>query len=313
MNGDTLAFPFAGGLNNCQYGSIDLNMDGVKDLIVFDRHGDRLLTFINRNIQGTISYEFRPEFAKLFPPLDHWMELVDYNGDGKEDIFTYTTGGIKVFRNESDTVLRFKQVSFPYLVSMQGTTLTNILVTYADYPAIADIDGDGDLDILTFWGLGSFVQFHRNMSEERYGTADSLEFVLSSNCWGHFAEGVESNAIQLDTCVSFDDVKLKDGDPKHTGSTLLAHDFSGDGVYDIAIGDVDYPGLISLTNGGTRDSAYMISQTSQFPNVIHPVNLTSFPASCLIDVNNDGAKDLLVPPSTQAWCDRRPTIAAGCI
>jgi hypothetical protein len=296
LNGDSLSYPFAGGMNNCQYGSIDLNLDGTRDFVVFDRHGDRILTFINTAVPGAISYEFRPEYANLLPPVNHWMELVDYNGDGKEDVFTYTTGGIKVYRNESNTSLQFKQVSFPYLVSMQGSTLTNILVTYADYPAIADVDGDGDKDILTFWGLGSFVEWHRNMSEERYGTADSLEFVKSSNCWGRFAEGIESNEIKLDTCTSFSEESLKNSDPKHTGSTLLTNDFNGDGVYDIVIGDVDYPELISLTNGGTQDTAFMISQTTNFPNSIHPVNLISFPVACMTDVNNDGASDLIISP-----------------
>ena len=37
-----LEMPFAGGLNNCQFGSIELNADGMKDLEVFDRHGYRI-------------------------------------------------------------------------------------------------------------------------------------------------------------------------------------------------------------------------------------------------------------------------------
>ncbi len=296
-NGHELAFPFAGGLNSCQFGSIDLNRDGVKDLVVFDRHGNRLLTFINNNVPGSISYSYAPQYVAKFPPLRELMELVDYNDDGKEDIFTYTTGGIKVYRNDSDTALRFTQVTHPYLTSLQGITLTNILVTSADYPAIADIDGDGDQDILTFWGLGSFVEWHKNMSMELYGTADSLVFVKSSNCWGRFAEGAESNAIILDTCVSFDQSRqLKDSDPKHTGSTLLAYDFNDSGRKDLVIGDVDFPGVIALTNGGTADTAVMISQTTDFPTTVHPVNIPSFPAVTLIDVNNDGHPDMLVSP-----------------
>ncbi len=297
INGDTLAFPFAGGLNSCQFGGIDLNNDGVKDLVVFDRHGDRLLTFINNNKPGVISYTWDQKYASRFPQLREWVELVDYNGDGKEDIFTYTTGGIKVYRNDSDTALHFTQVSHPYLVSMQGTTLTNILVTSADYPALVDVDNDGDLDVLTFWGLGSFVEWHRNMSMERYGVPDSLEFVKSSNCWGRFAEGAESNAIKLDTCVSFDKpVGLKDGDPKHTGSTLLAYDFRGVGRKDLVVGDVDFPTLIALENGGSADTAIMTSQSADFPDAVHPVNLPSFPAASLLDVNNDGRPDLLASP-----------------
>ena len=40
-------FPWAGGMNSCQFGQVDMNMDGIKDLFVFDRHGDRIMTFVN--------------------------------------------------------------------------------------------------------------------------------------------------------------------------------------------------------------------------------------------------------------------------
>jgi hypothetical protein len=37
---------WAGGLNFCQLSQVDLNMDGIKDLFVFDRTGSRITTFI---------------------------------------------------------------------------------------------------------------------------------------------------------------------------------------------------------------------------------------------------------------------------
>jgi hypothetical protein len=294
LNGEPLDYPFAGGMNNCQYGQVDLNIDGKKDLVVFDRHGNRLLCFLNKGITGSVSYEYHPEFSALFPPLKEWMILKDYDNDGKEDIFTYTTGGIKVYRNISDSKLSFRQVSFPYLVSLQGSTTTNILVTYADYPAIADVDEDGDTDILTFKGLGSFIEWHKNTSMEIYGNSDSLVFERVSNCWGHFAEAGESNIIKLDTCYEPGKNINLTSDPKHTGSTLLLNDFSGNNLPDLLIGDVDFQAMVMLTNGGTLSEALMIAQTTDFPDSGHPVNLPSFPAACLVDVNNDQQQDLLV-------------------
>lgn len=296
---DTLLYPFAGGLNSSQFANIDINLDGTDDLLVFDRHGNRILPFIvNPSTPG--KYHFKTELSSLFPPLEQWVQAIDYNNDGKKDIFTYTTGGIKVYRNDSKGTLKFTLVTHPYLLSLQGTTLTNILVTYADYPAIIDMDGDGDLDVFTFWGLGSFVEWHRNTSMERFGNQDSLTFEKSSSCWGHFAEGNESNVIILDTCPGVKKNTSIPGfisdDPKHTGSTLLMNDLNADGLPDITIGDVDFSTLIQLTNGGSKADARMISQTTNFPNAADPVNMSTFPAAMLVDVDNDGQKDLLVSP-----------------
>ncbi|MFN8134890.1 MAG: hypothetical protein U0Z17_06595 [Bacteroidales bacterium] len=69
---------------------------------------------------------------------------------------------------------------------------------------------------------------------ERFGMADSLTFEKESACWGHFAEGNESNVIVLDTCPGVKKSTALSGtvsdDPKHTGSTLLVNDFNGDGL-----------------------------------------------------------------------------------
>jgi len=296
---DTLQFPFAGGLNSCQFMNLDVNLDGTDDLLVFDRHGNRILPFLV-SPQSPFNYTFAPELVAGFPPVIQWMQCIDYNNDGKKDIFTYTTGGIKVYRNDSDSKLLFTQVTWPFLLSQQGSTLTNILVTSVDYPAIADVDNDGDYDVLSFWGLGSFLELHKNTSVERFGNSDSLTYEKVSSCWGHFAEGNEDNTIIFDTCVGGGNYKQSCGiiadDPKHTGSTLLFHDLNSDGLADITIGDVDFNTVIHLTNGGTVDEARMVSQTTNFPNTTDPVNMNTFPAAMFADVNNDGYKDLLVSP-----------------
>lgn len=298
-DGPEFASGFAGGMNSCQYGATDLNGDGLKDLVVFDRAGNRLLPFLKKS-SGISGYIYAPYYARFFPEMEHWMQLIDYNNDGREDIFTYTTGGIKVYRNSVSGIPHFTQVSHPYLRSQQGSTFTNILVTYADYPAITDVDGDGDLDILTFWGLGSFMELHNNNSVENNHNSDSLEFKRTETCWGRFAEGEDSDQITLDTCLGvksgFYGMEGKDSDPKHTGSTLLALDLDGDKDKDLVLGDVDYPTLKALLNGGDSIHALITAVDQVFPQGIQAVGLVSFPASCLLDVNDDGLKDLIVSP-----------------
>jgi hypothetical protein len=65
---------------------------------------------------------------------------------------------------------------------------------------------------------------------------------------------------------------------------------------DLVLGDVDYPNLIQLINGGTPDSAYMISQDPLFPSYDKPVQMFSLPAAAYIDVNNNGINDLILSP-----------------
>lgn len=294
---ETLNYPWAGGLNSVQFGEIDLNRDGLMDLFLFDRHGNRKLCFLNKGVYNKVSYSFRPEYSDLLPDLFDWAIFTDYNGDGKNDIFTFSPGwaGMKVYKNISENVLEFELVVDPYLKSLQGEMYLNLLVTEVDYPGIADIDNDGDLDILSFWGLGSFVNYHRNMSMEKYGHADSLDYKLDEYCWGLFAESEESNKIYLDTCF---DQKIiipdNDNQTRHKGSTFLLLDLDKDTILDLLLGDVDFPGIIALNNDGSRYNAHIGSYDTLFPASSNKIELFSFPVAAYIDVDNDGIKDLLV-------------------
>lgn len=292
-----LTYPWAGGLNACHFGEVDLDDDGIRDLVAFDRNGNRSLTYKNLGIAGEISLQPTPELNKQLPKLYDWVIFADYNMDGLNDIFTFSKGyaGIVVYRNTGNSQARFQRVIYPYLKSFQGNGYVNILVTYSDYPAIKDMDGDGDLDILTFWGLGAFIEFHKNESMELYGNADSLIFRKTEDCWGRFAESEESNVIFLDTCFGVKDALAK-GDPKHTGSTFMIFDNNGDGLPDLLLGDVDYSSPALLINGGTPDEALMVSHSFSFPDYDQPINLLSFPVMSFLDVNNDDADDMIVSP-----------------
>ncbi|MHC1775620.1 MAG: FG-GAP repeat domain-containing protein [Lentimicrobium sp.] len=293
-NGINLRNAWAGGLNNVQAGKIDFNNDGINDLLLFDRHGDRLLPFIYNPAGLSPGFNYAPEYRRYFPALNHWFQLADYNNDGYPDIFTYTPGGIMVYRNKGELFPAFEKAVDPYITSLQGNIFTNLLVTNVDYPAISDLDGDGDLDILTFWGLGSFVEYHRNMSVELYGHRDSLVFHKVSNCWGRFAENTESNAISFDTCVDFTNL-VRFGPPKHTGSTFLLTDITGNGVYDLVLGDVDFSNVVALRNAGNNAEAVMVEQLPPWPSA-DPVNLWSFPLVQKIDLYNDGTEQLIASP-----------------
>ncbi|NOY50610.1 MAG: T9SS type A sorting domain-containing protein [Chlorobi bacterium] len=302
-----LKYPWAGGMNSMQFGEIDIDLDGKMDLFALDRdgvfniaqndvRGNRTYCFLNDGGPNEIKYVFAPEYSSLFPELYNWVIFADYNMDGKTDIFTYSPGwaGIKVYENVSTDVLKFDLVVSPFLTSFQGGGYTNIFVTYADYPGIYDIDNDGDLDLLTFSTLGTFVDLHRNMSMELYGIPDSLSFERTETCWGYFGESEESNKLNLDTCRNTTDLNPIIEKDRHTGSTFLLLDLNADNLVDLLLGDIDYPSLFALYNGGSPEEAIMTSYDTLFPATSEKTTLFSMPVSSYIDVNNDGLKDLLV-------------------
>lgn len=320
-NGSALPMGWAGGLNCPQVSDIDLDGDGRKDLFIFDKSGAKTLTFLNNGVPGQVSYTFTHAYDNVdpFPRLQEWVLLRDYNGDGKDDIFTYVTGGFAVWKNTSDGGnLSFEEVD-TLVRSNYVPTDANLYVTQVDIPGIEDIDGDGDLDVITFSIFGNYEEYHKNMSMELYGTADSLAFETANRCWGYFSENVNNNTVTLNNPCQFNvpdpELPLHEDDDDapgmtrshqedpagenraHVGSTSLPLDLDGDGDKDLLLGDVLYPNLLALTNGGALDSAFMVAQDSLFPVYDTSVELQIFPAPFYEDVDDDGRRDLLLGPN----------------
>ncbi len=294
--GSILQMPWVGGMNSMQFSKIDLNLDGIPDMLAFDKAGNKILTFINHGITDSVDYVYDYRYQNYFPNFNGWVHLLDYNNDNKNDIFTYTSAGIKVYKNISDTVLKF-QLLYSIINSNMGSSISNIAITPDDYPAFYDFDDDGDIDILAFFGLGAYLQLHKNLSQELYGNSDTLVYKLQTECWGDISESATNSHINLNiSCPWRTDNFGFMKESRHTGSTMLAGDFNGDNLTDLILGDVDYFNLAKLTNGGTMDSAHIISADTLFPNLIHPISFNSFPVASMIDVNNDGLKDLIASP-----------------
>lgn len=66
-SGDTMKLAWCGGLNNPQFSNIDLNNDGIKDLFIFDRTGNRVLTFLGHGTANTVDFTYAPQYESGFP------------------------------------------------------------------------------------------------------------------------------------------------------------------------------------------------------------------------------------------------------
>ena len=310
-NGVPLSLAWSGGLNYSQFSEIDYDYDGDMDLLVFDRSNDQIRLFENRLVNGNRMYVFNPNGHTLFPTdLRYRLAAIDYNQDGKNDLFAYGIGGVKVYKNTGNSTTGLQwTVSKNLLYSDNWGTMLNLYVSSADIPAIVDVDLDGDIDILTYHISGEYLQYHKNISQETYGHSDSLMFELKNECWGGFREDVNSNSVFLNDqtapCqggnVPNPQLKPNETEKAHAGSTVLALDMDGNGVKDLLLGDVAYPSINFLTNGGTtvNSNSLMISANPNFPANSTPVSMQLFPAAFWVDVDFDSKKDLLVAPNAK--------------
>ncbi|MBK8498125.1 MAG: T9SS type A sorting domain-containing protein [Flavobacteriales bacterium] len=314
--GIPLDLAWAGGLNTVQMGQVDLNGDGLKDLFLFDRigsQGNKVITLINTGGTNNLGYRVTRDYDHVYPldGLHDWALMRDYNCDGKEDIFTYSQAGFSVFKNTTTGGdLSFQNSTYRVnstYVSPSGTgSVANLFVSQVDLPGIADIDGDGDLDVLTFSLLGSYLEYHKNLSMELYGTCDSLKYELRNKCWGYFAENFGDNSVTLNLPCGFNvpapEMETNgqtdpDNDRAHAGSTVTPINLDGDADKDLLVGDISFNNLVALTNGGTITSAIMVDQDTLFPSYDEFVDLPIFPAPSHVDVDKDGNRDLVVSPN----------------
>ncbi len=313
-NGNFLKYPWAGGLNFVQVSEVDMNFDGKKDLFMFDRTSHKVYCFINGGTPGKVDYyDSTAKYASHFPHLEDWALIRDYNHDGLPDIFTYAIqfGGIKVWRNTSSGGNLQFTLETPYIKSDYGSSTTNLYVSRIDLPSIEDIDGDGDLDVVTIDFSLTLFEYHVNRSVELgYGT-DSLIFKLDPGCWGHFNEPQQGCGVHLNqSCkINMDNYPIPPLYPPMTreeeeqnailhdgGNCVLCLDVNGDKVKDILLGQKCCNMTLAM-NGGSQSSANMISKDTTFPVYNIPIALTALPCGFYVDVNNDSVRDLLVCPN----------------
>jgi hypothetical protein len=298
-NVDTLKFPFVGGFQKPQFNKMDLNNDGVKDLIVFDAIGNKIITYLWKNN----AWSHAPEFENSFPPLSQWLKLIDNNNDGKEDIFTATGPLYNIFPDQV-----FKNNSIRYLTNTsQGNKLSfsqkgNCLRYYrnefedcaeftpTDIGVIDDINNDGKLDVLYLPNSSNSFNLFKNIKP--MGSQDSIYLELAALGWGHFNYKVNTHGFNFQQPTFY---LAKGG--VHVSNSFAVYDLDADGDKDLIYGDGFFSNLIAVKNGKElsplgKDS--MISEDTIFPKNTYIPNDIIWPTPYFNDFDNDGVTDLIV-------------------
>ena len=290
--------PWAGGLNAAQFSQIDLNGDGIEDVLAFDRTNQKVFTYINKSIiGGAIALAYDPMYEKNFPLIENWLIVCDFDGDRRKDLFTSTSAGVKVYRNISvGPNIKFEVVS-EALFSEGFSGKINLYVAASDIPAIGDLDGDGDIDILSFEPGGHYLEFHKNMSVEKTGQM-GLQFQKLGDCWGNFIHndcrdilfGVPCNASGNSSVALHSN--LSPYQTMHTGNSLNLLDLNKDGIKDLLFGHVTCSNLVYMPNTGSLNQANFLKAEFDYPTK-NPVSVPSFAAAFPLDLNGDGQMELL--------------------
>lgn len=309
---------YAGGLvgTNADYPAlIDLDGDGVLDLVIGGFNGLRYY----KNVGTTSSPQFEAvdtifTLVNSLIGSDPKPAFVDIDDDGDLDLFVGIGESI-LGGPEPGITMGFRNTG---TANNPEFTLDNSLVAgIADiglnsYPTFADLDGDGDYDLLLGRDLQTLV-YYRNT-----GTKQSPAWTINTTVFG----GVEATTYWKDPVLAdidydgdFDLVYgtangilytyINVGTPQApafqyypdflkvikinaSGATASLADFDGDGDYDLISGNWDGK-FIYFKNEGTTAVPIFKQTAAPFSNI----DVGSYSTPVFVDIDNDGDYDIV--------------------
>ena len=234
---------------------VDLDGDGDLDLLVsnkidpVDLSDSKVFRFDNVGSPGAPAFQARGEF-----PLDgayhNAPAFGDLDDDGDLDMILGTwRKELRLLWNEgSASEPRFVLADTAFVELTRGSNAT---------PALADMDGDGDLDLFVGESSGA-LNYYANV-----GTTSAPSFELVSDEY----QGIDVGRRSFPTTVDAD----------------------GDGDLDLAIG-TESDGLAYYRNDGDRNAATFVEAPSPFPA---QDELPLFVTPTFGDIDGDGDVDLV--------------------
>ncbi|MDH3222494.1 MAG: VCBS repeat-containing protein, partial [Gemmatimonadota bacterium] len=228
----------------------DLDGDGDADLLLSnkiepdDPQSGRLYVFENVGTPSAPSFHKRAAVSGLVPSYHFAPAFGDLDGDGDDDVLM---GGwrdeLAYYRNDGDGMPpRWTLVDSAFIKLTRGRNVT---------PALADLDGDGDLDLMAGEASGA-LNFYRNE-----GSPKSPRFELVSDEFGDFDVGRRS----VPTFADLDGDGLSDLVVGSESSGLTAYrrlsdsrpEFEHMDAPRVALPAFTTPAFVDLDGNGTLD------------------------------------------------------------
>ena len=319
ISGTPLENPWTGGLTAPQFSGADLNGDGVQDLFVFDREGDRILAFQGcapTSEEEPYGYLYRPDWRSAFPEgIRNWALIRDANCDGIPDVFHNSQSGIRLwYGTMADGMVAYPNDPASNLFGNwdfgAGDQVLPLICLNTDIPALDDFDGDGDLDLVTWTETSSTLYAYtgRGATEGSIGCGDTLVWDVTNRCFGMLDEASEDNSLFIGeehTCgFNVNGPRMEGNEQRdqnrHAGGTTALLELDGDGHLDLLLGDVSYNNLTACYMADAFDGQDSTMYTTEiWPADLGGValDLKRFPAAYPIDLDQDGVRDLLLAPN----------------
>ncbi|NYT26823.1 MAG: VCBS repeat-containing protein [Candidatus Thiodubiliella endoseptemdiera] len=240
----------------------DIDGDGDLDLVVGERNGT-LKYYQNTGTTSSPAYEAKTGGNNPFNGIDvggySSPTLADIDGDGDLDLVVGENNGtLKYYQNTSST-------SNPAYEAKTGDSnpFNGIDVGYSSSPTLADIDGDGDLDLVV---------------GENYGT---LKYYQNT--------GTTSNPAY--EAKTGDDNPFNGIDVGYSSKPTLA-DIDGDGDLDLVVGEFSGTLKYYQNTGTTSNPAYEAKTGDDNP--FNGIDVGDSSRPTLADIDGDGDLDLVV-------------------
>ena len=259
----------------------DLDGDGKPDLVVADDYSDTISVYKNSSVVGSPSFLPQVLFEVLYQP--HRIAIADMDGDGKPDVVITTQSGageLAIMRNVSSagTIILNTGVFFP------GASIDNGAL------CIADIDGDGKLDVVVAnESSNNFSAYLNNSSPGSVSLATMVIFSATLNAPSgidHAAVGDVDGDGKPD--LIFTDVNTNMVGVARNKCTTGVVSFSafagfatGRSPLGVAVGDLDGDGKPELVVANNADTTVSIIKNDPLPDAI-----TGYPGVCLAGTTN---------------------------
>jgi hypothetical protein len=235
----------------------DIDNDGDKDLFIGGDHS--VAFFRNTGTNTAPAYTLVTDSLALNTPFNFNFSVAigDLDGDGKKDLVIgwYASARLRFFKNTGTLA----NPVFTY----QSSQLDTMNLSQSSAPCLADLDNDGDLDLLAGNSSGRLTYYRNN------GNVSSFNYQYITNNYSNIFVGNDAapslgdldNDNDLDLLVGnrngFIFYYRNDGSVSSPNFTFVSNNFLGINVYQNAVpcivdinGDSDKDLILGNTKGG---------------------------------------------------------------